>query len=138
MNHQIYFAGSIRGGRADAALYARLIAHMQQRNAVLTEHIGDPNVTTTIEAGMTDADIYAQDTAWLRQSDIVIAECSTPSLGVGYEMAYAEALGKPVHIFFRRDRGTLSAMLTGDPYFTIHEYTTEAELLAAVDAALGD
>ena len=85
---------------------------------------------------MTDGAIWAQDMAWLRESDAVIAECSTPSLGVGYELAMAQTLGKPVHIFFDRRRGYLSAMLTGDPYYRIHPYESEAELFAALDAAL--
>ena len=51
---KIYFAGSIRGGRADAALYARLIAHMNERHKVLTEHIGSPSLFPTVERGMTD------------------------------------------------------------------------------------
>ena len=135
---KIYFAGSIRGGRADAALYARLIAHMKERHTVLTEHIGSPGLFPTTERGMTDGDIYTQDMNWLRSCDIVIAECSTPSLGVGYEMAYAEKLGKPVHIFFNKSRGALSAMLTGNPYFRIRYYETEDELFSMVDTALED
>ena len=133
---KLYFAGSIRGGRADAALYAHLIAHLKERHTVLTEHVGAPSAVPTVEKGMTDAQIWAQDMAWLRESDAVIAECSTPSLGVGYELAMAQTLGKPVHIFFDRRRGWLSAMLTGDPYYRIHPYESEDELLREVDAAL--
>ena len=133
---KIYFAGSIRGGRADAALYARLISHMNERHKVLTEHIGSPSLFPTVERGMTDEQIYVQDMNWLESCDVVIAECSTPSLGVGYEMAYAEKIGKPVHIFFDKSRGYLSAMLTGDTYFHIHYYETEEELVRLVDAAL--
>ena len=135
---KIYFAGSIRGGRADAALYARLISHMNERHKVLTEHIGSPSLFPTVERGMTDEQIYVQDMNWLESCDVVIAECSTPSLGVGYEMAYAEKIGKPVHIFFDKSRGYLSAMLTGDTYFHIHYYETEEELVRLVDAALED
>ncbi len=133
---KIYFAGSIRGGRGDAALYARLIAHMQTRHTVLTEHIGAPSAFPTVEQGMSDAAIWAQDMAWLRESDIVIAECSTPSHGVGYELAMAQRLGKPVHIFHDAARGCLSAMLTGDPYYTIHPYEDEDALFAALDSVL--
>lgn len=133
---KIYFAGSIRGGRADAALYARLIAHMKQRAAVLTEHIGAPSAFPTVEQGMTDAEIYEQDMAWLESCDLVIAECSTPSLGVGYEMAYAEKMGKPVFIFHNGSRGPLSAMLTGNHYFRVTAYTSEEELFSCVDAIL--
>lgn len=33
--------------------------------------------------------VYERDIEWLRQSDIGVAECTSPSLGVGYELAYA-------------------------------------------------
>ena len=133
---KLYFAGSIRGGRADAELYARLIARLKENHTVLTEHVGAPSAFPTVEKGMTDGDIWAQDMAWLRECDAVIAECSTPSLGVGYELAMAQQWGTPVHIFFNENRGVLSAMLTGDPYYRIRPYDSETALFAAVDAAL--
>ncbi len=40
----IYFCGSIRGGRDDAALYRRIIDQLKEYGDVLTEHIADPNV----------------------------------------------------------------------------------------------
>lgn len=45
MNKKIYFAGSIRGGRDDAALYKRMIDYMKRTNVVLTEHIGKSNMS---------------------------------------------------------------------------------------------
>ena len=133
---KLYFAGSIRGGRADAALYARLIARMQRRHRVLTEHIGASSAFPTVEADMTDAEIWKQDMAWLRECDLVIAECTTPSHGVGYELAMAQQWNKPVHIFYDARRAVLSAMLTGDPYYTIHPYESEEALTAQLDALL--
>ena len=132
---KIYFAGSIRGGRIDAELYSRLIKHMQMDNIVLTEHIGNPHLNL-MEQGKRAIDIYDEDTAWLRESDIVIAECTCPSLGVGYEMAYAEKIGKPCHIFYDRSKTQLSAMLTGNPYFCIHPYDNEAEIYDALNSIL--
>lgn len=44
----IYFAGSIRAGRKDAHLYARIVELLKGYGTVLTEHVGDPNIT---EAG---------------------------------------------------------------------------------------
>jgi len=52
----------------------------------------------------------------IRASDLVIAECTTPFLGVGYELAFAKHLGKPVHIFYNSTRTNLSAMLAGVNY----------------------
>ena len=132
---KIYFAGSIRGGRIDAELYGRLIRYMQKNCIVLTEHIGSPHLNL-LEQGKRDCDIYDQDTAWLRESDIVIAECTCPSLGVGYELAYAEKFSKPCHIFYDRSKTQLSAMLTGNPYFIIHPYASEEEIYNTLDSIL--
>ena len=132
---KIYFAGSIRGGRVDADLYKRMIEYMQKTDTVLTEHVGSPHLNL-MDQGKRDVEIYDQDTAWLRESDMVIAECTCPSLGVGYELAYAERFGKPCHIFYDRSKTQLSAMLTGDPYFHIHPYTSEEEIFSALDEIL--
>ena len=83
-----------------------------------------------------DRAIYEEDSAWLREADMVIAECTTPSLGVGYEMAYAERFGKPVHIFYDKSRTRLSAMLTGNEYFHIHPYSSENEIYPELDKIL--
>lgn len=132
---KIYFAGSIRGGRIDAELYARLIRYMQKDAVVLTEHIGSPHLNL-MEQGKRDMDIYDQDIAWLRESDVIIAECTCPSLGVGYELAFAEKLEKPCHIFYDRSKTQLSAMLTGNPYFIIHPYENESEIYNILDIIL--
>ena len=114
---KVYFAGSIRGGREDAGLYHRLIQYIQKDNIVLTEHIGDLSLSKTESLG--DSAIYEQDTAWLRESDLVIA--------------YAEAHDIPVHIFYNHSRTQLSAMLKGDSYFQIHPYTREEEIYSLLD-----
>ncbi len=135
MNNKVYFSGSIRGGRNDAALYEELIRHIQKTNTVLTEHIGSANLDI-LEKDQCDEDIYLQDTGYLKECDLVIAECTTASLGVGYELAYAEALGKPCHIFYDPSRARLSAMLSGDKYFNIHPYHTRGELFTLIDSIL--
>ena len=126
MAKKIYFAGSIRGGRVDADLYHRIITYIQRTDVVLTEQGRDR-----------DAHIYDQDTAWLRESDVLIGECTCPSLGVGYELAYAEAHDIPCHIFYDRGKTQLSAMLTGNPYFHIHPYHSEEEIYPQLDQILG-
>ena len=130
---KVYFAGSIRGGRQDAELYKRIIEYIQREHIVLTEHVGDLSKSKTEALPNREVAIYEQDTTWLRESDLVIAECTTPSLGVGYELAYAEAHGKPVHIFYDTSRANLSAMLAGDRYFHIHPYRSEAEIYPIID-----
>ena len=132
---KVYFAGSIRGGRIDAELYARIIRYIQKTDIVLTEHIGNPDLNLK-EQGKRDVEIYEEDMAWLRESDVVIAECTCPSLGVGYELAYAEKIGKPCHIFYDRTKTHLSAMLTGNSYFQIHPYDEEDFIFQTIDEIL--
>lgn len=68
---------------------------------------------------------------WVRESDVVVAEVSTPSLGVGYEIGQAQALGKPVLCLFRPQEGKrLSAMLSGNAYVAIREYQTIEDIQA--------
>ena len=83
-----------------------------------------------------DTNIYERDTEWLRSADMVIAECTCPSLGVGYELAYAEAHGIPVHIFYDKGKSIISAMLNGNAYFSIHPYETEDEIYTQIDGIL--
>lgn len=136
MNKKVYFAGSIRGGRVDADLYRRMIAYIQRTDTVLTEHVGKDNLCLVEQGREQDAMIYNQDTAWLRESDILIGECTCPSLGVGYELAYAERFGIPCHLFYNKSKTQLSAMLTGNSYFDIHPYESEDDIFAALDEIL--
>lgn len=136
MNKKVYFAGSIRGGREDAQLYKDAIEHIQQTDTVLTEHVGD--LSRSIHEQERDRDnlIYTQDTNWLKECDLVIAECTRPSLGVGYELAYAENLNKPVYVFYRPEMCQLSAMIKGDQYFHISTYSTKEELFQKINNIL--
>ena len=129
---RVYFAGSIRGGRSDAEVYRQIITHLQKKADVLTEHVGNLDLETRPAA----KDIYDQDTRWLKESDVLIGEVSTPSLGVGYELAFAEKIEVPCYLFCRRGVN-LSAMLTGDPYFRIYFYEKPEEALEIIDEILG-
>ncbi len=136
MNEKVYFAGSIRGGREDAARYRYLIAVLGRTCRVLTEHVGDLSRSALEQGDDNDGRIYAQDTDWIRACDLLIAECTTPSLGVGYELAYAERLGKPCWVLYRPSRGRLSAMIAGDPYFRLLPYETDREAADALERCL--
>ncbi len=136
MNKKVYFAGSIRGGRVDAGLYKRIIEYIQCTDTVLTEHVGDLALSALERGPQGDKAIYEQDTAWLRQADILIAECTCPSLGVGYELAYAEHRNIPCHIFYNKSQCQLSAMLTGNTYFNIYPYEQEEEIFQTIERLL--
>ncbi|MWV38651.1 nucleoside 2-deoxyribosyltransferase [Natrialba sp. INN-245] len=120
----IFFSGSIRGGRDDRDLYVDLIEHLEDHGTVLTEHVGNEDVEEMeAEAELTDDEIHDQDVEWLQQADIVVAEVTTPSLGVGYELGRAVAWEKPVLCLYRPGAAhELSAMVRGNDAVEVLEY----------------
>ncbi|HEX8843711.1 MAG TPA: nucleoside 2-deoxyribosyltransferase [Pyrinomonadaceae bacterium] len=124
----IYFAGAIRGGRDDVALYLLIIEELKNYGHIHTEHIGDLELSSFGEAG-DDRGIHDRDLAWLRDSDYLVAEVTTPSLGVGYEIGKATEWGKKILCLFRPSCGrTLSAMIAGSPGVVLREYERVADL----------
>lgn len=137
MGKSVYFAGSIRGGRQDAALYARIIAYLKGRGfQVLTEYVGLSSLSAMGEQDLTEKQIWERDMSWLIKSDIVVAECTAPSLGVGYELGRARDLGKEILALYDRDRCRLSAMLAGDGKIRALGYGSKEELFAVLDRNL--
>ena len=120
----IYFAGSIRAGRTDTELYNKIIAFLKTHGEVLTEHIGDSNLSLEGQTQFSDKYIHDRDLKWLRSSDVIIAEVTIPSLGVGYEIGIAVKENIPVIALFRNDtEKRLSAMIRGCENINIIEYS---------------
>ncbi|MEK9156539.1 MAG: nucleoside 2-deoxyribosyltransferase [Patescibacteria group bacterium] len=125
---KIYFAGSIRGGRDDKELYLEIINLLGKYGKVLTEHIGDKTLSAMGEDGPTDEYIYERDMAWLNEAGVVVAEVTTPSLGVGYEIRKMEN-NKPVLCLYREQDGKrISAMIGGNKNVKIEKYQTVDDL----------
>jgi nucleoside 2-deoxyribosyltransferase len=134
---RIYFAGSIRGGRDDAMLYQQIIALLAEYGEVLTEHVGDVRLSAAGESESSDATIYQRDMAWLVEADVVVAEVTIPSHGVGYEIARAEGLGKSILCLHRSGAGRrLSAMLAGDPGLRCEPYASVEEIMPILERFL--
>jgi len=125
---KIYFAGSIRGGRNDIQIYQEIINFIGNFGTVLTEHVGDPLLTNESEKENLEYFIYNRDLAWLKEADCVVAEVTSPSLGVGYEIAKSEEWNKPTLCLFRdTSERKLSAMIAGNEKMNIGRYRTLEE-----------
>ncbi|MBI4032641.1 nucleoside 2-deoxyribosyltransferase [Candidatus Berkelbacteria bacterium] len=128
---KIYFAGSITGGRESVAQYQAIIEVLSQYGTVLTEHVGSSSLTDRGEAAVMTSDaIYTRDIDWLRAADLLVAEVTTPSLGVGYELGFAEANNIPTLCLFCTASGRrLSAMIAGNRSFNVVSYQDPTELV---------
>lgn len=131
-----YFAGSIRAGRDDVPTYSQIIQHLKKTGEVLTEHVGDYSLSLKGQTAFSDKFIHDRDLEWLRSSDVVVAETSNPSLGVGYEIAYALRRGIPVIALHRPERSSLSAMIGGAEGVVVLEYSDVDLALKELDETL--
>jgi nucleoside 2-deoxyribosyltransferase len=131
----IYFSCSITGGRAEEATYQAIVKKLEAGGHVVpTAHLSSPDVML-LEDVVDPIEIFDRDMAWIRDCDAVVAEVSSPSHGVGYEIAYALSLGKPV-VCLHKDRKRISKIITGNtsPGLTVVKYDTDAEAVNAVQA----
>jgi nucleoside 2-deoxyribosyltransferase len=98
---------------------------------VPTAHITETGIEE-LDAREDPYDIYFRDVTWIEESDLLIAEVSTPSHGVGYEIGYALDLNKPVLCLYR-EQIVVSKMILGNPHplLTVLSYKdlNEAEKL---------
>jgi nucleoside 2-deoxyribosyltransferase len=133
----IYFACSITGGREFESTYAAITAALlSDGHQVPTAHLAHPGVKE-MEGRVNPGEIYERDTTWIRNCQALVAEVSTPSHGVGYELAYALGLGKPVLCVHRQGQ-PVSKMLSGNsqPNFLIKSYRDPEEAIAVIRSFL--
>lgn len=129
----IYFSCSITGGRQDQAVYGSIVSALKvDGHEVPTAVLADQDILD-IEAVTSAEDVYKRDIAWLDACDAVVAEVSTPSHGVGYEIAYALDHSKPVLCGYQAGK-RVSKMLTGNdhPLIKVTEYISVEEFIAEV------
>jgi len=132
----IYFAASISGGRGDQAIYQQIIDLLKLHGTVLTEHFGSATLTSAGES-LADREIHDRDIGWLRMADVLVAEVSTPSLGVGYEIGRAVEWGKRIVCLHRPSAGRrLSGMIAGCDAVETHAYTSIEDLRAILERAI--
>jgi len=141
---KIYLACTVRGDRsgvqAGRAVCARLEHHGHE---VQTKHLLADNVETA-ESQITEREVFRRDLGWLSACDVLVAEASGSSYGVGFEVGYvlgrAHASGQRVVLLYdtaRRDN--ISRLITGndDQACTTFGYGSIEELTAFIDKALG-
>ncbi len=83
------------------------------------------------------AEVYTRDVVWIEGADVMVAEVSTPSHGVGFEIGHALNLGKPVLALHDQSR-TVSKMILGNdaPKLSIANYSNESQAIEAVRSFL--
>ena len=111
---KVYFACSITGGRTFEPVYQIMVgALVSDGHQVLTAHLAEPDAGEK-EAVLPPQEVYTRDVGWILASDVLIAEVSVPSHGVGYEIGFALGAGKPVLALYEQGC-KVSKMISGNP-----------------------
>ena len=125
----VYFACSITGGREAETAYHTIVATLQADGHIVpTAHLSQPDVIR-LEAVVDPQEVYTRDIDWINACQALIAEVSTPSHGVGYEISYALCIGKPVLCCYQQSK-PVSKMISGNthPALNLKTYQSHAEL----------
>jgi hypothetical protein len=137
---KIYLACTVRGDRG-GVLAGRAICERLQHHGhdVLTTHLLADDVEA-VESSLTEGDVFRRDLEWLTACDVLVAEASGSSYGVGFEVGFvlgrARESGQRVVLLYdaaRRDK--VSRLITGndDGACTTFAYASVDELTAFID-----
>jgi hypothetical protein len=142
---RVYLACTVRGDRsgvlAGRAICQRLEHHGHE---VQTKHLLADNVESA-EAQLTEADVFRRDLDWLARCDVLVAEASGSSYGVGFEVGYvlsraADSGQRVVLLYDCHRKHAISRLITGncDPNCATFGYGSIEELTGFIDRALGE
>lgn len=126
---KIYISGSIYGGREKLETYKKIIPALEKFAEVLNRNIADDEVLEK-EAVQNDEDIFKDLELKIKSADLVFAEVTIPSLGVGYELGLADTIGKKViGIYDSTITPKVSTMIRGNKRIKLISYENIDEIL---------
>jgi nucleoside 2-deoxyribosyltransferase len=136
---QIYVACTVRGDRGAVAPLRSLVGALARNgHTVLTQHLLEDDVDSA-EAVLTEQAVYRRDIEWLEACDVLIADASGSSYGVGFEVGYvlgrADRTDQRVLLLYRADRrAVISRLIAGNthPRCTVLKYEDPADLIDQV------
>jgi nucleoside 2-deoxyribosyltransferase len=141
----IYLARTVRGDRG-AVHTARQLADLLEQlgHTVLTRHLLLDDVETR-EGQLSERTVFERDLQWLEAADVLIAEASGSSYGVGFEVGYvigrAAGTGQRVLLLFDAARRPfVSRLIAGNthPACTTYPYRDIEDLLRFVTLFLAE
>ncbi|HDS45829.1 MAG TPA: hypothetical protein ENN68_07045 [Methanomicrobia archaeon] len=128
---RVFFSCSMRGGysRVKQAELRKIPDMIEELDLeLLSRHQTQANFAER-ESRLTNQQIHDRDYRWLEEADLVIAEITNPSLGVGAEIADAIHLKLPVLAVYKREyEDQISAYIRGKPGVVSRAYSDHGEL----------
>ena len=137
---KIYFGFTVAGDRSALETAKRLVQLLEGLgHEVLTRHLVNDDAWER-DRLISPHDVYRRDMAWLQQCEVLIAEVSGSSFGLGFETGYLlGATAKKVILFYRRDlEKKISLLITGNthPNCTLAPYSNVTDVESFITSNL--
>ncbi len=130
---KIYYAASIASLNGDPQFNDLIISYLRNQGTILSELLFKPNYRAN--ETLDSLGIHDRDLDWVKESDVIVADVSVPSLGVGYELAHAKLWEKKVICLCDMRRCIrLSPMIEGHAKFEVIKFREDKEVLKTLDA----
>jgi nucleoside 2-deoxyribosyltransferase len=140
----IYLACTVRGNRDGLSTARHLCDLLQQAgHDVVTTHLLADDADEA-ESALGERQIYERDIRWLDACDLLVAEASGSSYGVGFETGYvlgrADRTNQQVLLLYDKTReARISRLIAGNvhPRCTVYGYADDGDLEHVVKDFLG-
>ena len=139
----IYLACTVRGDRGAVEGLRALTASLEANgHQVLTKHLLADGVDAA-ESALSERQVYERDIEWLDACDVLVADASGSSFGVGFEVGYvlgrSERTRQRVLLLYRGDRrDAISRLIVGNahPRCAVLKYEDPEDLIRRVSREL--
>lgn len=124
---RVYFAGAIRGGDfpGKQEAYEAICNAIRQNHILMSEHEGTFAPFKPAPYGVDERGIYQRDIDWISESQVMIADVTIPSLGVGYEIGFGlHRAGLYGILCLHHKDANVSAMILGNQNLVVKSYHT--------------
>lgn len=124
----IYCAGPIKGNTEYKDNYSKVVEIVESLGHTALSEMSKKFLSSI---PLSPKQVYARDMKWLEGSKLMIAEISGPSIGVGFEIAYALYVKKlNVLAVHSSDAPNVSSMILGcnNPKLFISKYNDTEDL----------
>lgn len=117
----VYLACTVRGDRSTLATVRHIASRLEAAgHEVLTAHLLDDYVDEG-EGDESNRAVFERDLRWLESCDLLVAEASGSSYGVGFEVGYilgrAPATGQRALVMYEASReSSVSRMISGNTH----------------------
>ncbi len=140
LKRHVYVAHAIKGDTSWEGAFEVIEGAVKEAGRTLGVDIGVYSEEATDETRLVSKggwrDVFKRDQEWLRNSDLLVAEVSGESFGVGWEVAYAQQVMLIPVLCLASSSAHTPALIAGNTHrgLTLQLYATRGELRRTVGA----